>query len=59
MARPPTVAEGRFKTVQKLSVPPLPSDRVTLTIESSTEPGWTTIGRDAVLISEVGFGGPA
>jgi hypothetical protein len=25
------------KTVQKLSVPPLPSDRVTLTIESSTE----------------------
>ncbi len=47
------------KTVQKLSVPPLSSDRVTLTIDSSTEPGWTARGRDAVLISEVGFGGPA
>jgi hypothetical protein len=47
------------ETVQKLSIPPQSGDHVTLTIEASTEPGLTGRGRDAVLISEVVFGGPA
>jgi hypothetical protein len=46
------------ETVQKLSVPRVSGDHVTLTIESSTEPGSMARGRDAVLISEVGFGSP-
>ena len=47
------------ETVQKLSIPPQSGDHVTLTIEASTEPGLSRRGRDAVLISEVVFGGPA
>ena len=47
------------ETVQKLSIPPQSGGHVTLTIEASTEPGSTARGRDAVLISEVVFGGPA
>ena len=46
------------ETVQKLSIPPQSGDRVTLTIEASTEPGSTARGRDSVLISEVVFGRP-
>jgi hypothetical protein len=44
------------ETVQELSIPPQSGDRVTLTIEASTEPGSTARGRDAILISEVVFG---
>ena len=47
------------ETVQKLSIPPQSGGHVTLTIEASTEPGSTARGRDAVLISEVVFGGSA
>jgi Tfp pilus assembly protein PilX len=47
------------QTVQKLSIPPQSGGQVTLTIEASTEPGSTARGRDAVLISEVVFGGTA
>lgn len=47
------------ETVQKLSIPPQSGGQVTITIEASTEPGSTARGRDAVLISEVVFGGPA
>jgi hypothetical protein len=47
------------ETVQKLSIPAQSGGPVTLTIETSTEPGSTARGRDAVLISEVVFGGPA
>lgn len=43
-------------TMQKLSIPSQPGDRVTLTIEASTDPGSTARGRDAVVISEVIFG---
>jgi hypothetical protein len=44
------------KTLQKLRIPPQAGDAITLTIESSTGPGSSARGRDAVLISEVGFG---
>ena len=47
------------ETVQTLSIPPQSGGPVTLTIDASTEPGSTARGRDAVLISEVVFGGPA
>jgi hypothetical protein len=47
------------ETVQKLSIPAQSGGQVTLTIEASTEPGSPTRGRDAVLISEIVFGGPA
>jgi hypothetical protein len=47
------------QTMQKLSIPSQPGDQVTLTIEASTDPGTTTRGRDAVLISEVLFGSAA
>jgi hypothetical protein len=47
------------ESVQKLSIPPQSGGPVTLTIDASTEPGSTARGRDAVLISEVVFGGPA
>ena len=47
------------ETVQKLSIPPQSGGHVTLTIEASTEPGSPAKGRDAVLISEVVFRGPA
>jgi len=43
-------------TMQKLTIPSQPGDRVTLTIEASTGPGSTARGRDAVVISEVAFG---
>jgi hypothetical protein len=42
--------------VQKLSIPSQPGDRVTLTIEASSDPGSAARGRDAVVISEVVFG---
>lgn len=45
------------ETVQKLSIPAQSGDQVTMTIDASTEPGSTARGRDAVLISEVVFGG--
>ena len=48
-----------MKTVQSLSIPSQPGDRVSLTIEASTGPGSNARGRDAVLISEVVFGSPA
>jgi Tfp pilus assembly protein PilX len=47
------------ETVQKLSIPAQSGGPVTLTIEASTEAGSTARGRDAVLISEVVFGGSA
>lgn len=43
------------KTLQKLSIPAQAGDTVTLTINSSTQPGSRSRGRDAVLISEVSF----
>ena len=43
-------------TMQKLRIPSQQGDYVTLTIEASTGPGSTARGRDAVVISEVGFG---
>jgi hypothetical protein len=43
-------------TMQKLRIPSQQGDHVTLTIEASTGPGSTARGRDAVVISEVGFG---
>jgi hypothetical protein len=48
--------EDGVTTMQKLSIPSQPGDRVTLTIEASTDPGSTARGRDAVVISEVVFG---
>jgi len=46
------------KTLQKLSIPAQAGDTVTLTINASTQPGSTSRGRDAVLISEVSFRQP-
>jgi hypothetical protein len=48
--------EDGVTTMQKLSIPSQLGDRVTLTIEASTDPGSTARGRDAVVISEVVFG---
>jgi hypothetical protein len=48
--------EDEVTTMQRLRIPPQPSDHVTLSIDASTGPGSTARGRDAVVISEVAFG---
>ena len=50
------VAEGRDDNHAEVEHSVPAGDRVTLTVEASTDPGSTARGRDAVVISEVVFG---